>query len=244
MADNPTSDNGKADDLDVHVSSKRYSDCPLLPFPSNVENSLLSKRALRGLSMSLSRILRHDAVKLKLHISADGRVLVDELLHHLNRSNNTAIYTFDHVAQVVRDNDKKRFELTDVNGAFMIRAVQGHTMSRVIDEELLQPITKSSDIPVCIHGTYKAAISSIISHGLSRMKRNHIHFSAGELNDGRVISGMRRSSEVLIYIDVSKAMSAGITFFRSLNNVILTRGLCDSGTVPVEFFLKIVYVTL
>ena len=237
MSGNPTSDNRKADNLDVQVSDKRNSDgMEMLPRYS------LSKRELRGLSISLSRILRHDAVKLKLRISSDGRVLVDELLHHLNRSNNTVSYSLGHIAQVVRDNDKKRFELTDFNGALMIRAVQGHTISRVSDEELLHPITDSSDVPVCIHGTYKAALPSIISLGLSRMKRNHIHFSAGEPNDGRVISGMRRSSEVLIYIDVSKAMSAGITFFRSLNNVILTRGLCDSGTVPAEFFLKIVYV--
>ena len=203
----------------------------------------LSKREVRGLSMTLSRILRHDAMKLKLNMNSDGRVAVNELLQYLNRSDKkTVSCTIDHIAQVVRDNDKKRFELSNVSDVLMIRAVQGHTISRINDEELLELVTNPSVIPICVHGTYKNALPSIMSRGLNRMKRNHIHFSAGEPNDSRVISGMRRSCEVLIYIDVSRAMQAGIQFYRSLNNVILTRGLSDSGTIPADYFLKIAYV--
>ena len=47
------------------------------------------------------------------------------------------------------------------------------------------------------------------------MKRNHIHFAAGELGTDGVISGMRSSAQVYIYIDVHKAMENGIQFFRS-----------------------------
>jgi RNA:NAD 2'-phosphotransferase (TPT1/KptA family) len=38
------------------------------------------------------------------------------------------------------------------------------------------------------------------------MGRKHIHFSAHPMGSARVISGMRRDCEVLIHVDVAKAM--------------------------------------
>jgi 2'-phosphotransferase len=57
------------------------------------------------------------------------------------------------------------------------------------------------------------------------MARTHIHFAIGYPGDQNVISGMRFSSEIIIEIDVPKAMQAGITFQKSKNNVILSKGL-------------------
>jgi len=57
------------------------------------------------------------------------------------------------------------------------------------------------------------------------MNRNHIHFSVGKPGENEVISGMRNTSEVLIYIDTEKAMNDNIKFYRSSNNVILTEGI-------------------
>ena len=45
--------------------------------------------------------------------------------------------------------------------------------------------------------------------GLKRMARNHIHFAAGEQSSSGVISGMRYSVEVKIYIDVARALEDG-----------------------------------
>lgn len=42
---------------------------------------------------------------------------------------------------------------------------------------------------VCVHGTYKKNLESIVEHGLKRMKRLHVHFSCGLPTDGEVISG-------------------------------------------------------
>ena len=48
-------------------------------------------------------------------------------------------------------------------------------------------------------------------------------------------AGMRAKSEILIHIDMAKAMGAGIKFYRSSNNVILTSGN-EEGFLLKEFF--------
>ncbi len=42
--------------------------------------------------------------------------------------------------------------------------------------------------------------------------------------------------DLLIYIDLPKAMAAGVKFFISTNNVVLTRGVDESGVLPSVFF--------
>ena len=42
---------------------------------------------------------------------------------------------------------------------------------------------------VCVHGTYKKNLESILASGLKRMNRLHVHFSCGLPTDGEVISG-------------------------------------------------------
>lgn len=54
--------------------------------------------------------------------------------------------------------------------------------------------------------------------------------------DGKVISGMRRDAQVLIYIDLRRALAAGCPFWRSENGVILSEGLGGGSIVPAEFF--------
>ena len=72
------------------------------------------------------------------------------------------------------------------------------------------------------------------------MGRNHIHFATGLLGEEGVISGMRMTATVLIYIDLEKALKDGILFFRSENGVVLTEGLNNEGYLPKDYFLKVV----
>ena len=44
--------------------------------------------------------------------------------------------------------------------------------------------------------------------------------------------------EILIYLDVEKALADGIKLFRSANNVILSPGI--NGIIPAKYFLKVV----
>ena len=49
---------------------------------------------------------------------------------------------------------------------------------------------------------------------------------------------MRRSSSTLIYIDVQKALDAGLKFYLSANGVVLTEGDKD-GYIRPEFFARV-----
>ncbi|KAK8371574.1 hypothetical protein V6Z11_A01G252200 [Gossypium hirsutum] len=110
------------------------------------------------------------------------------------------------IVHAVRKDNKQRFSLLEENGELLIRANQGHTVMTVESERLLKQILSADEVQFCVHGTYKRNLESILESGLKRMKRLHVHFSSGLPTDGEVISGMRRDVNVLIYLDVRKAL--------------------------------------
>ncbi|XP_052724806.1 uncharacterized protein LOC108346356 isoform X2 [Vigna angularis] len=188
----------------------------------------------------LTRILRHMASELNLNMRNDGFVKVNDLLK-LNMKTFANIplrsHTVDDIKEAVRRDNKQRFSLMEENGELLIRANQGHTVTTVETESLLKPILSAEEVPVCVHGTYRKNLESILGSGLKRMKRLHVHFSCGLPTDGEVISGMRRDVNVLIFIDVRKALEEGMKLYISDNKVILTEGF--DGVIPPKFFEKI-----
>ncbi|KAG2233687.1 hypothetical protein INT48_009431 [Thamnidium elegans] len=192
----------------------------------------LSPQESVQLSKLLSYVLRHGAAKESLTISASGYIAVSDLLQRPKFKN----ITLQQIQHVVDTNDKKRYQLTEIEGEYFIRANQGHSLKTVEAKDLLQEIQE--DISPVIHGTSLKAWESIKEQGLSKMNRNHIHFAAGLPNDKGVISGMRNSSQVYIYINVSKARSDGVIFYKSSNNVILSSGI--NGIIEPKYFEKVV----
>ena len=139
---------------------------------------------------------------------------------------------------------------------YLIRANQGHSI-KVEEDGLLDPITlESGDLPeTVVHGTTTRAWPLIVrSGGLKTMTRTHVHFASGlpegfkDLGDDTednkerhkepVISGMRNTSSVLIYLDIKKALTAGLKFWRSKNGVILSNG-DKAGIIPLGFFERV-----
>jgi len=187
------------------------------------------------LSKALSWLLRHNAEKEGLVFLEGGFLPVQEVLKHKRFRGGG--YTLEDVQAVVAECPKQRFSLkTSQEGALLIRANQGHSISTV--EVDLEEVVDPSQTPVVIHGTYLRNWDAIKTGGLSRMTRNHIHFSAGEPGQDGVISGMRKTADLKIYMDMSKAMAAGLRFFRSANNVILSPG-DSNGIIQPEFFSKV-----
>jgi 2'-phosphotransferase len=100
-------------------------------------------------------------------------------------------------------------------------------------------INNSKELENCIHGTYLRHWESIKRQGLSRMNRQHIHFTTAYLGADTVISGMRSNCQLAIHIDTDKALKDGIKFYKSENGVILTEGN-EQGLLLPKYFLKVV----
>ncbi|CAN1166455.1 tRNA 2'-phosphotransferase 1 [Linum perenne] len=215
-----------------------------------------------ALGRLLTRILRHMASELSLNMRNDGYVKVKDLLQlNMKTFANVPLrsHTVDDVKEVAQNestvcawllnncngvklqavskDNKQRFGLLEEDGELLIRANQGHTLKVVESESLLRPILSADEVPVCVHGTYRKNLDSILQSGLKRMERLHVHFSCGLPTDGEVISGMRKNINVIIFLDVKKALEDGMKLYISENKVILTEGF--DGVVPVKYFEKI-----
>eukprot|EP00850_Spirogloea_muscicola_P012095 SM000077S21569 [mRNA] locus=s77:274061:276126:- [translate_table: standard] len=195
---------------------------------------------LRG-RLARTAILRHKALDYGLSIRPDGYVPVADILAlHINTGAKRQLnsHSVEDVRKAVELDNKQRFALLEEGGRLLIRANQGHTIRSVTSEHLLQEVTDPAQIPVCVHGTFSRYVESIMNTGLNRMARNHIHFAKGLPKEAGVISGMRGSCEVLIYIDVKTAMQDGIRFYVSDNNVILSDGV--EGVLLPKYFKEVV----
>ncbi len=137
---------------------------------------------------------------------------------------------------------------------YLIRATQGHSIRTVSASAYLTPITLStpSSVPsTVVHGTFYAAWDSILrTGGLKSMSRVHVHFATGPSlesvldstttrtaegekknaatgllgEEKAVISGMRSDAQILIYINIRKALEMGLPLWMSENGVVLSEG--------------------
>lgn len=183
------------------------------------------------ISKLLSYLLRHGAVKEKLHIDSQGWVSVDSMLSN-NRLRNLGVTQQD-IEQVVTSNDKQRFKLKQEESSLFICANQGHTLAHVAPDLAL--LTLESMPANVYHGTYESKLASIEEGGLKRMSRNHIHLTSDA--DWSVL-GIRKNCSVLIYIDTTKCINDGYEFWRSANGVVLCDGK-ETGCIPPRYFRKI-----
>ncbi|KAL1512076.1 hypothetical protein AB1Y20_005348 [Prymnesium parvum] len=189
------------------------------------------------LSKALSRLLRHAAEHDGVPISHDGWVAVADALRWASSRTRGAPCDEPTLRALVAADEKQRFALrVRADGVAEIRANQGHSMAAVSVE--LKELSAAEAPQLVVHGTYAAAWRRIREEGLHRMRRQHVHFARGLPGESGVISGMRSSCELLVWVDVRAAMGAGIRFFESSNGVVLTDGV--DGVVPPQFFHSVV----
>ena len=124
-----------------------------------------------------------------------------------------------------------------------IRANQGHSIGMIDSNLLLQRLTSDEllqNYPIMVHGTNYSAWERIQSSGgLSKMQRNHIHFATdiptANGTNNAVISGMRKSCDVYIYVCINKCIRDNISIYKSENGVLLTAGVDDLGILPLHY---------
>lgn len=215
--------------------------------PSSRNSRRTEEPRMTQVSKALTQVLRHKAANLGLHIRPDGYIVLDEVLCCSTMKKYKP--TLEEIQAIVKDSNKQRFTLMEDSGSLLIRANQGHSMKEVQDELLLERLQLALEggaaamLPAqVVHGTYLRYWPSILERGLlaggikGEKFRNHVHFATGLPQDGNVISGMRESCELAIYLDVERALDRGLPLYRSANEVILSPGF--DGAVPVELFLR------
>ncbi len=177
-------------------------------------------------SKYMSWVLRHGLDKLGIKPDSEGYIPLEVLLN----TDEKATLTQETVLEIVQTCPKQRFGIKQVSGKYFIRANQGHSQNigeQINSDKLLKKLSKP--IPGVFHGTYKKHLDSIKATGLNRMTRQHIHLAKGL----DAASGKRHDNNLIVYVDMGKAIADGIEFFESANGVILTEGI--NGIIPSKY---------
>ena len=192
---------------------------------------MAAARSKVKVSKTLSWILRHGAEEENLEISTDGWVKVSDILKKEKFKNEST----ESIKNIVSEDSKQRYSLKTMNNEIYIRANQGHSIQTL--DLNLEEVKNTEDLQVVVHGTFKKSWPDIKSSGLSRMRRQHIHFATGIPGDDKVVSGIRKQCQIYIYVDAIKAIQDGFKFFKSENGVILCEGNSE-GFLPTKYFRK------
>lgn len=161
-------------------------------------------------SKYLSKFLRHAPGDLGLTLRPGGWVLVDDLLDAA-RSHGFPI-SYDELVECVETNDKRRFSFDETGE--MIRANQGHSVEVDLQLEEREPPD------LLYHGTVERFLPSILSEGLIKGKRHHVHLSK-DVETARKV-GARRGQPVILTIEAGRMHRDGHRLFLSANGVWLT----------------------
>jgi putative RNA 2'-phosphotransferase len=169
----------------------------------------MEKRLVR-VSKYLAKYLRHAPHELGLTLLPGGWVPVDDLLQAAR--NHGFPISYDELVEVVETNDKRRFSF-DESGE-LIRANQGHSVEVDLHLEPAEPPE------VLYHGTVERFLSAILTEGLSKGKRHHVHLSKDVETARRV--GARRGKPVILEVAAGRMHRDGRAFFVSANGIWLT----------------------
>ena len=178
------------------------------------------------LSKALVKLLRHDPRGVSL--TEEGYADVEDILD-LSFFNH---YDEDDIESLVDRDSKRRFAKRRYCGKLQVKATQGHSIE--LSNPDLEMITHHTEARVVLHGTRRMHMDSIRRRGLSRMRRDHIHFTTAESG---AISGMPPRCDMVIEIDMEKALGDRIKFYRSENGVILSPGDIN-GYIPTKYFKR------
>jgi putative RNA 2'-phosphotransferase len=160
--------------------------------------------------------LRHDPAHFDLQLDDEGWTSFEDLVIAVRFERHEWAYLDEFIVKAVIA-DMDRFEIR--NGR--IRAVYGHSV------ELLKPPATATPPPILLHGTSADNVSSILRHGILRMRRRFAHFSTDY--DWVVQFLDDKPCWAVFEIDTALALKGGITFRQANRHVWLT------DAMPPEF---------
>jgi len=167
----------------------------------------MNNSRLVKISKYLSRHLRHAPDRIGIQLAPGGWVPVSELLDACQK-NKFPVLLAD-LKKVVAQNDKQRFSF-DSTGT-LIRANQGHSVE--VDLQLEAAVPPD----ILYHGTGSTAVESILSQGIRKMSRHHVHLSV-DIPTARQVGG-RHGIPAIFTVDAAAMQRDGHTFYCSANKV-------------------------
>lgn len=174
---------------------------------------------MKVLSKKLSYVLRHDPQSIGIILDGGGYCDVAELIEKLS-FDGTEI-TFVLIDETVQNDKKNRFSFNA--DKTKIRANYGHSFLVDLKLNSVKPPN------ILYHGTAMQSVNGILSDGIKKRKRNHVH-----LSDDYLIAyetGKRHGKPIVFEINARKMMKDGYKFYRS-------------GTVWLTEFVPTKYVKL
>ncbi len=183
------------------------------PISGTVNYMLDDEKRIR-LSKKLSGVLRHYGPRYGLEINGDGWARIEEVVRVLRSLPGFAWVNKSHIFEVVRKDDKGRFE---IKGEY-IRALYGHSI-RNINPNYQQVLSPPK---VLYHGTPKRNLASIMTSGLLPGRRNWVHLTL--LPEIAVETGSRYGGPLaLLEIDTRCLQKKGIKVYAANRIVYLVK---------------------
>ncbi|MEG0343505.1 MAG: RNA 2'-phosphotransferase [Acinetobacter sp.] len=175
----------------------------------------------KEISQYLSFILRHKPEEINLELNSEGWGNISELIEKSQPINKTKL-TLKIIQTIVKNSDKKRFQISD--DGLNIRARQGHSTTTVnINHKKLVPPS------YLYHGTAQRFINSIKEKGLVSKDRQYVHLT--ENKDTALSVGIRYGKPEILTINALKMHQSGFEFCQAENGVWLVK------YVPTEFII-------
>ena len=171
-------------------------------------------------SKYISLILRHKPEVIHITLDEHGWASVDELIEGVSKTHPIDMKILE---EIVASDEKQRYSFNE--DRTLIRANQGHSIS--VDVEL----DKVDPPKVLYHGTGEKYVSAIDQEGLISKSRLYVHLSSDL--DTAVKVGERHGKPVIYRVLSQKMAKDGYTFYRSVNDVWLTK------KVPTEYLEKV-----
>ena len=157
-------------------------------------------------SKFISLILRHKPETIGIELDEHGWANVHELLKGVNIDMAT-------LEEIVKKDEKERYSFNE--DKTKIRANQGHSVN--VDVELQEKIPPD----ILYHGTGEKYVDSINRIGLIPKTRLYVHMTEDLVLAKK--TGERHGKPVIYEIDAKAMAKDGIKFYKSINNVWLTK---------------------
>lgn len=167
----------------------------------------MEEKRKTSVSKFLSLILRHQPAEYGLVLEANGWAPVDDVLSACTKHGHAV--TLGELENIVETSEKKRFSFDE--SARRIRANQGHSTEVAIEFRMMEPPA------VLFHGTAERNVATILSEGLKKMARHHVHLSS-DIETARKV-GARYGKPVIFEVDTIGMRKEGYEFRVSENGV-------------------------